>query len=88
MKFILATILFTAVLGTPLAARQENDAKPNIDLGPADPPKTDIKKDIIATGETSKAKRSADLVKRAMTVDVYQDQNRGGRHQALVTDRM
>jgi hypothetical protein len=84
MKFILATILFTAVLGTPLAARQENDAKPNIDLGPADPPMTDI----IATGETPKAKRSADLVKRAMTVDVYQDQNRGGRHQALVTDRM
>jgi hypothetical protein len=85
MKFIVATALITAVLGTPLTtilARQD-DGPVIIDLGPAEPSKFDGNTDLIVTGDTN-TKRNG-LVKRAITVDIWQDHNRGGRHEGLVT---
>jgi hypothetical protein len=95
MKFFLAATFFTAVLATPLVSlveRQDGETETIIDLGPALPPPSDGNNDPIATGETptTKVKRNtrSELVKRAITVDIWQDQNRGGRHEALVTDSM
>jgi hypothetical protein len=86
MQFFVAATLITAVLGTPLTTllARADDGPVTIDLGPADPPKFDGNTDLIATGET--IRKRDDLVKRAITVDIWQDQNRGGRHEALVTD--
>jgi hypothetical protein len=88
MKLLVAATFITAVLGTPLSnllARQE-DGPVTIDLGPAERPKSDFSTEAIATGDSNTKRDTVDLAKRAITVNIWQDQNRGGRHEALVTD--
>ncbi|CAO2658202.1 Nn.00g059250.m01.CDS01 [Neocucurbitaria sp. VM-36] len=101
MKFLLASALFTAVLGAPLTDLVERDGNgtvSNLDVGPAFPPAPKPHLNLIFTSETPEpveiSKRNvglelearSELTKRSIVIDIWQDTNRGGRHEGLITD--
>ena len=86
MKLLLAAVFTSLVSATPAAKR----AQPNIALDVAIPtsfPAVQNGATPYVTKAADKAKREEAIERRAtLIVDIWEDANRGGRHEGLYTD--